>query len=104
EDDGPGIAADTLPRIFDPFFSTKQRGTGLGLAVTQQIIQEHGGELRCQSTPGVGTRFTIVLPRARATRSKEASLGSENASGGAQLAEEPLVGQPALELGVALDS
>jgi signal transduction histidine kinase len=65
EDDGPGIAPEDLARIFEPFFSTKQRGTGLGLAVTQQIIREHGGELVCQSTPGAGTRFTIRLPRAQ---------------------------------------
>lgn len=63
-DDGPGVAAEDLARIFDPFFSTKQRGTGLGLAVTQQIIQEHGGNLACSSEPGRGTRFVVTLPAA----------------------------------------
>lgn len=64
QDDGPGVSAEDQPRIFDPFFSTKQRGTGLGLSVTQQIIREHGGELSCRSEPGRGTRFVVTLPRA----------------------------------------
>ena len=62
EDDGPGISAENLPRIFDPFFSTKTRGTGLGLAVTQQIVREHGGDLTCEAAPQGGTRFVITLP------------------------------------------
>ena len=45
EDDGAGIAADVLPRLFDPFFSTKEGGSGLGLALTQQIVKDHGGDL-----------------------------------------------------------
>lgn len=70
EDDGPGVGAEDLARIFDPFFSTKERGTGLGLSVTQQIVREHGGQLTCQSEPGRGTRFTITLPRAIAPGSE----------------------------------
>jgi signal transduction histidine kinase len=62
-DDGPGIAAELMPRLFDPFFSTKERGTGLGLALTQQIIREHGGELRVESEPGHGATFIASLPR-----------------------------------------
>ncbi len=62
-DSGPGIAADDLPRIFEPFFSTKESGTGLGLALTQQIIMEHGGTIAAESEPGQGTTFTITLPR-----------------------------------------
>lgn len=65
-DDGPGIPPDALAHIFDPFFSTKDRGTGLGLALTQQIIAEHGGEIRCESELGRGTRFLIRLRRAAA--------------------------------------
>ena len=63
-DTGKGIAPAELARIFDPFFSTKERGTGLGLALTQQIIHEHGGEIRCESEVGKGTRFILRLRRA----------------------------------------
>lgn len=63
-DDGPGISPKDLARIFDPFFSTKTEGTGLGLPLTQQIIEEHGGTIACASEPGRGTTFTIRLPAA----------------------------------------
>ncbi|MCC6999989.1 MAG: PAS domain-containing protein [Deltaproteobacteria bacterium] len=68
EDTGPGIAAADLPRIFDPFFTTKGPGvgTGLGLALSREIVVRHGGRLECESTPGAGTRFTVVLPAAPA--------------------------------------
>ena len=62
QDSGVGINADTLPRIFDPFFSTKDTGTGLGLALVQQIVHEHEGSIRCESEPGQGTQFMIALP------------------------------------------
>ena len=62
-DNGPGIPSDVLPRIFDPFFSTKDegRGTGLGLAVTHGIIQQHDGAITFESTPN-GTTFEVMLP------------------------------------------
>jgi signal transduction histidine kinase len=62
EDNGPGISADVLPRMFDPFFSTKENGSGLGLALTQQIVKDHGGDLAVQSTVGRGTTFTVSVP------------------------------------------
>lgn len=62
EDDGIGIPSDDLPRLFDPFFSTKEGGSGLGLALTQQIVRDHGGELDVQSVVGRGTTFTVRLP------------------------------------------
>jgi len=65
-DGGPGIAPDVLPRIFDPFFSTKAEGSGLGLSVSYAIARAHGGDLRVDSTPGVGTSFTLFLPIAAA--------------------------------------
>ncbi|MBI4508516.1 MAG: HAMP domain-containing protein [Deltaproteobacteria bacterium] len=61
-DTGPGIPVDVLPKIFEPFFSTKERGTGLGLALTQQIIAEHGGRVDVETAEGKGTTFTVRLP------------------------------------------
>ena len=65
-DDGPGIPPEVLPRIFDPFFTTKDvgRGSGLGLFIAHEIIEEHGGTLTVESRPGSGTRFRILLPDA----------------------------------------
>jgi len=63
EDNGQGIAAKDLQRIFDPFFSTKgSKGTGLGLAVTRKIVDEHGGSIRVSSILNRGAQFRIVLP------------------------------------------
>jgi two-component system sensor histidine kinase PilS (NtrC family) len=62
EDTGVGIAGPELSRVFEPFYTTKARGTGLGLAIVHRIVEDHGGEIRIESEPGAGTRFTIVLP------------------------------------------
>jgi signal transduction histidine kinase len=62
KDGGPGIPPERMARIFDPFFTTKARGTGLGLAMAQEIAQEHGGQLSCESAVGEGTTFTLRLP------------------------------------------
>jgi two-component system nitrogen regulation sensor histidine kinase GlnL len=61
EDDGPGIKDDDLPQIFSPFFSTKNGGTGLGLAVCYGIIKEHGGLIRVDSREGAGASFKVSL-------------------------------------------
>jgi PAS domain S-box-containing protein len=63
-DSGEGMAEAVLARVFDPFFSTKERGSGLGLAVVQQIVNEHGGRVEVASRPGEGARFDVWLPRA----------------------------------------
>jgi signal transduction histidine kinase len=69
EDTGPGMTADVRSKIFDPFFSAKRGGTGLGLALVHQIVAEHHGEVTCVSEPGAGARFTLTLPLdATATR------------------------------------
>ncbi len=61
-DDGPGIAPAERARIFTPFFTTKPRGTGLGLAVVQRIVDAHGGSVGVESGAGAGARFTVRLP------------------------------------------
>jgi PAS domain S-box-containing protein len=64
QDTGSGIKPEEMGRIFDPYYTTKQGGTGLGLMVVQRIVQEHGGQLDIISKPGVGTIFTVLLPLA----------------------------------------
>ena len=70
-DTGTGIAPEHIHRIYDPFFTTKTRpkqggsGTGLGLAVTYGIIQEHAGKIRVESNPGEGTSFLMEFPMSR---------------------------------------
>jgi signal transduction histidine kinase len=60
-DTGVGIAEDDLTRIFEPFFSTGKKGTGLGLWVTQDIVRQHGGRIEVNSETGKGTTFLIIL-------------------------------------------
>jgi signal transduction histidine kinase len=62
EDSGGGIAPAAVDRIFNPFFSTKDSGTGLGLALTHKILDDHGGSIDVRSSPGIGTTFRLVLP------------------------------------------
>jgi len=69
-DHGGGIADDVRDKLFDPFFTTKPEGTGLGLAVSLQIVEEHGGTIQVESTPGHGATFRIELP-ARGTTVRE---------------------------------
>jgi signal transduction histidine kinase len=61
-DRGPGVPESVRRRVFDPFFSTKTRGTGLGLAVSKQIVEEHQGRIRLLNRRGGGTRVVIELP------------------------------------------
>ena len=62
-DNGCGISKDNLTRIFEPLFTTKQGGTGLGLASVKTMIDNHGGTIECSSIVNKGTVFTIRLPR-----------------------------------------
>ena len=62
QDTGQGIKPEDIARIFDPFFSTKANGTGLGLSVSYNIIQEHNGTIEVESTPGHGTTFYLTFP------------------------------------------
>jgi signal transduction histidine kinase len=61
-DSGPGIPAKVQARLFDPFFTTKPAGTGLGLSIVSQLVDHQGGDIKFQSAPGTGTRFTVRLP------------------------------------------
>ena len=61
-DDGPGIPEEILPHVFTPFFSTKERGVGLGLMLTQQIVERHAGMLTIDSGPNKGATATVILP------------------------------------------
>jgi len=62
-DRGTGIAADDMEKIFQPYFTTKEAGIGLGLAITERIIKEHGGEILVESLPGNGATFTVIMPK-----------------------------------------
>jgi signal transduction histidine kinase len=63
KDTGPGIDVERLSRIFEPGFTTKSEGSGLGLMIVQRIVRDHGGEIEVHSEPRAGTTFTIYLPR-----------------------------------------
>jgi signal transduction histidine kinase len=67
EDTGPGITPEGLERLFEPFYTTKDTGMGMGLAISQTIVEDHGGRIWVESTLGQGTCFHLVLPLA-ATR------------------------------------
>lgn len=73
-DSGIGIAPEIMERIFTPFYTTKETGTGMGLVITQAIILAHGGKIQAESSPGEGTSFTISLP----TNHRDGSCGSNN--------------------------
>ena len=61
-DDGRGIPTESLVKIWDPFFTTKQDGLGLGLAICRQIVEEHGGRIEVSSQIGIGTTVTVNFP------------------------------------------
>ena len=61
-DNGVGITKDALPDVFDPFYSTKPEGLGLGLSISQEIVEQHGGQITAGSDLGDGATFTVWLP------------------------------------------
>ena len=71
QDNGPGISEEQQRKVFEPFFTTKFSGTGLGLAISRSLVEQHGGTLEVQSTPGEGTTFYILLPGAEAAVAEE---------------------------------
>jgi two-component system sensor histidine kinase HydH len=80
-DTGPGISPEHRDRIFDPYFTTKPRGTGLGLPLAHKIVAAHGGEIRVSSRPGGGTAVAVLLPVAAGDFEKEGEHASENLGG-----------------------
>lgn len=62
-DDGLGMAPEQVAHLFEPYRTTKERGTGLGLMVSQRIVRDHGGTIAVESKPGEGTKFTVRIPR-----------------------------------------
>ena len=71
-DQGVGISPENLPRLFDPYFTTRSDGTGLGLAIADRIVTDHGGKILVESTVGAGTVMTVCLPMADAEDSRGA--------------------------------
>jgi len=67
EDNGPGIPADVMAHVFEPYITTKPKGTGLGLAVVKKIVEEHNGLIRADNLPAGGACFVIRLPLAAAS-------------------------------------
>ncbi len=78
QDYGVGIPANMLDKIFDPYFSTKKKGSGLGLAISHSIVQKHNGHIAVESTPGVGTAFTIYLPASLKEVESQIDSGEDN--------------------------
>jgi len=64
EDDGPGIPASEVSRLFKPFYTAKPGGTGLGLSLVHRIVDAHRGEISVEGRPGIGAAFTVILPAA----------------------------------------
>ena len=80
-DEGVGIPEKHLTKIFDPYFSTKSTGSGLGLAVTYSIIKRHHGEIRVESKPGTGTTVSVYLPASQVIPDKERKYSGEIVTG-----------------------
>jgi signal transduction histidine kinase len=77
-DQGKGIPPEVEKRLFDPFFSTKETGTGLGLPIAARIVERHGGMLQYQTRPGHGTTFGVVLPREITDTAKSADCDANS--------------------------
>jgi two-component system, cell cycle sensor histidine kinase and response regulator CckA len=84
-DHGCGIAAEVLPHIFDPYFTTKQSGSGLGLATAHAIIAKHEGYITVQSMFGVGTTFSVYLPACAAAQPAEFAIGQDLQTGSGRI-------------------
>ncbi|MCB0332323.1 MAG: response regulator, partial [Bdellovibrionales bacterium] len=93
-DQGGGISDDILPKIFDPYFTTKKEGSGLGLATAHSIIAKHNGQLSVASTSPKGTTFTILLPASTEAAPEISHVDKGDISGNARVLvmdDEPLI-------------
>ena len=103
EDAGYGIRPEVLRHIFEPLFTTKHNGTGLGLAVTHQVVKRHGGDLFVESTVGEGSTFHLFLPRAARVEAATSAEPQTLAAGKSHLRRVLLVeDEPAVASGVAM--
>ena len=84
-DSGCGISPVDLPRVFEPFYSSKAKGQGLGLACTQRIVRDHGGTIRIDSQLGVGTSVTVSLPALRSTKLSDSGVQKRGGTDGKSL-------------------
>ncbi len=95
-DSGAGIEKSDVGKIFDPFFSTKAQGTGLGLALVQQIVVDHGGQIDVETAPGEGTTFTLTFPVPAASAAGGVAVGGGAAAVAQRVVER---GEPQMEGG-----
>lgn len=77
DDLGPGVPPEVRERVFEPYFTTKEGGTGLGLAMVYKVVAEHGGRIEIEDRPGGGGRFRIMLPTAEAVRDAADRVAAE---------------------------
>ena len=90
-DDGPGISPDVLPRLFDPYVSSKEMGRGLGLAIVRTIVETHAGGLKVDSEIEKGTTFSIYLPKSKLPQSQAQRAEEAKETRGGELPDEVLV-------------
>jgi signal transduction histidine kinase len=83
-DEGPGIPVESRDRVFEPFYSTRAEGTGLGLPIARRIVQAHGGRMDIESEPGRGCTVAVTLPLARTRSPTRASSGSHDSPDGSK--------------------
>lgn len=103
-DTGPGISAEAMARVFEPYFTTKKSGTGLGLLIVRRIVREHGGEIELTSKPNEGARMVVRLPRAKRPPrflpppDRESKAASGTAAAGLSGLEAPEGGEEFIEV------
>ena len=90
-DDGKGISRDEMSQIFDPYYTTKKSGTGLGLLIVRRIVREHGGELSVSSEQGAGTTISIHLPRGPKPARLLKDTGTPETPAGQQVETEEII-------------